>query len=148
MPKAPITDNVVPFSGAPAGPMPSETDFAMAAATMHAQGRLFAQSAPQLPEMSAEDSTKTWERSPEISEGFPYHPTNRDEVMKQLNSNGEAIIRKDSKAFQEFNNNPSPDYDMREMNTDAMSKGLSKEQRDWMDQHGRLIYIKRKPLVS
>ena len=41
MPKVPITDNVVPFSGAPAGPMPSETDFAMAAATMHAQGRLF-----------------------------------------------------------------------------------------------------------
>ena len=47
MPKVPITDNVVPFSGAPAGPMPSETDFAMAAATMHAQGRLFAQSAQE-----------------------------------------------------------------------------------------------------
>ncbi len=42
MPKVPVSDNVVPFaSGAPAGPMPSETDFAMAAATMHAQGRLF-----------------------------------------------------------------------------------------------------------
>ena len=41
MPKVPVSDNVVLFSGAPAGPMPSETDFAMAAAAMHAQGRLF-----------------------------------------------------------------------------------------------------------
>ena len=41
MPKAPITDNVLAPGPMGQGPMPSETDFAMAAATMHAQGRLF-----------------------------------------------------------------------------------------------------------
>ena len=41
MPKVPITDNVLAPVPMGQGPMPSETDFAMAAATMHAQGRLF-----------------------------------------------------------------------------------------------------------
>lgn len=38
MPKVPFTDNVVPMQ---AGDGPSPTDFAMAAAMMHQEGRLF-----------------------------------------------------------------------------------------------------------
>ena len=41
MPKVPYSDNVLAPGPMGQGPMPSETDFAMAAATMHAQGRLF-----------------------------------------------------------------------------------------------------------
>ena len=42
MPTVPVSDNVVPLprQGAPAAPPPSPTMFAMAAALMHAQGRL------------------------------------------------------------------------------------------------------------
>ena len=41
MPKVPYSDNVLAPGPMGQGPMPSETDFAMAAAGMHAQGRLF-----------------------------------------------------------------------------------------------------------
>jgi hypothetical protein len=41
MPKVPVSDNVIPFSPGSAQPMPSQTDFAMAAAMMHSQGKLF-----------------------------------------------------------------------------------------------------------
>lgn len=45
MPKVPVSDNVVPFAGPAQGPQPSQTDFAMAAALMHQEGKLFAPAA-------------------------------------------------------------------------------------------------------
>ena len=49
MPKVPYSDNVLAPGPMGQVPMPSETDFAMAAATMHEQGRLFQVAGDVLP---------------------------------------------------------------------------------------------------
>ena len=56
MPKVPYSDNVLAPGPMGQGPMPSETDFAMAAAGMHAQGRLF-QTAGDVVPMPSRDTT-------------------------------------------------------------------------------------------
>ena len=87
MPKVPVSDNVVPFSGAPAGPMPSETDFAMAAATMHAQGRLFAQADNNPPADSAAEFEAAVRKHGEVRAN-PNQPSMK-EFMKKLPSDME-----------------------------------------------------------
>src|SRR5262245_58939482 len=106
----------------------------------------FAQSADSV--MSLKDTESAWGRSGEMSKNYPYEHETRDSIMKQLDDVGEAIIRKGGNLHKDLKKNPLRDYDMMEMHPGYFQEPMDEAQKKWFDEHGGMIYLKRKPLTT
>jgi hypothetical protein len=104
-----------------------------------------AQKAPEMQELSSKETEDIWNRSGEMSKDFPYEHTGRESLMRQLDSVGEAIIRKGSQLGKDLVRKPLKDHEMMMMNREYFMQGLSDEQRKATDD---LLYIRRRPLTS